>query len=649
MSIFSFRLISALFICLTSFTTVAKEAEQAAFVTSAKCQSCHTEQFANWQKSHHSMAWLQPAAENVLGNFNNASFATGGKNYSFTQKDGRYFITLDDQNGQQKTYPVAYTAGITPLQQYLLDTGKGRLQAPDVAWDVVNKRWFHLYPDADTSAGNGLHWSGSYKNWNARCAECHATGFQKKLTPRDMSYKSTQSEIGVGCESCHGAGEAHLLWAEKPQQFKQSEWQAADANGLLHQYDGSSKKLINSCSACHSRREAFNADSPPAGSSYHDDYRLSLLTDAMYFADGQIRDEVYVLGSFMQSKMYQRGVDCLDCHDAHSYQLKHQGNNLCTQCHNPQGNPGFPTLTKKTYDSAQHHFHPENSAGAQCQACHMPLRNYMVVDGRRDHSFKVPRPDLSVKLQTPNACNQCHTEQTAEWAAQTVQQHYPQGRHLQKSFAGVFHAARTGPAFSTAKQLLQIAGDSAQPEIVRASAVDHLRYLERTGITDKQFQALLQDSSALVRSAAVRLLRNTKPEKMAAWAASLLKDDNRAVRMDVAMGLLGADAQNLSDDARADLQKAVIELQKSLLSRADFPENQMVLGGLALTMKNLPAASQAFETAIVMDPQLVQAWRMLARIKAVEGDAAATKAIVEAGLRQNPDNSLLAEMLRQLQ
>lgn len=62
-------------------------------------------------------------------------------------------------------------AGIAPLQQYLLETAPGRLQSCDVVWDGVAGRWHHLYPDQDLPPGDGLHWTGPYKTWNARCAE----------------------------------------------------------------------------------------------------------------------------------------------------------------------------------------------------------------------------------------------------------------------------------------------------------------------------------------------------------------------------------------------------------------------------------------------------------------------------------------------
>ena len=147
------------------------------------------------------------------------------------------------------------------------------------------------------------------------------------------------------------------------------------------------EREIEVCAQCHARRGQI-AEGYEAGKPLLDYYRPALLTSPLYHADGQQRDEVYNWGSFLQSKMYANGVTCSDCHDPHSGKLRAEGNGLCATCH----------LTSK-YDTATHHHHKPASAGAACVSCHMPTTNYMVVDPRHDHSLRVPRPDLSVKIR----------------------------------------------------------------------------------------------------------------------------------------------------------------------------------------------------------------------------------------------------------
>lgn len=618
---------------------------QPGYVTSQVCAGCHQPQFEAWSSSHHSWAWREPARNNVLGDFDNARFEHAGFNYRFETDDDAYFIVADSPDGDSTRYPVRYVVGVTPLQQYLVETEPGRLQAMDLAWDTERKRWYHLYPDEDTSVGNGMHWSGSYKNWNARCAECHATDYKKNYNPLKDAYDSRQAEIGVGCEACHGPGEAHVAWARQPETFNRGQWTDADSQGLLATYrKGDASSQLNLCAGCHSRREPLGGGSPPPGEPFDDHYRLALLRDVLYFPDGQIRDEVYVYGSFLQSRMYAAGVQCTNCHDAHSYRLKAEGNALCTRCHNPQGNPAFPSLKKADYDTAKHHFHKQGSEGAACRNCHMPERNYMVVDGRRDHSFRVPRPDLSVKLGNPDSCTQCHRDKIPAWAAGELRQRFPRGRSGESHFGELFAALDNTPDSETVQQLIDLAKDRKKPAIVRASAVQRLAPMADAGLAE-ELSLLLDDRSAWVRAAAIALQRQLPRQRRIKALAPLLNDPMQSVRIEAAKASLDIPQGDVPENVRTSLQKAMGEMQLSLLAKADFPESQLVIGGVALTLRNLPAASSAFQRAVEMDPQLVQAWLMLARIQAVQGDHISIGHTLKAAIQANPDSIELKQAL----
>jgi len=211
------------FICLLALGTItlggfaaflsSSRADVPSYVGSQTCSTCHQPQSDDWSRSHHALAWTAPSAENVLADFDDTVFEHHGVTHRFTQRDGGYFMETDGPDGALVQYRLKGVAGITPLQQYLFETEPGRLQSHDVAWDVTQTCWYHLYPEQDLAASDGMHWTGPYKNWNSRCAECHATGFEKRYTPIDRTYESRQAEIGVGCEACHGPGSTHLAWA----------------------------------------------------------------------------------------------------------------------------------------------------------------------------------------------------------------------------------------------------------------------------------------------------------------------------------------------------------------------------------------------------------------------------------------------------
>ena len=472
------------------------------------CSGCHAAAAEAWKDSHHSWALRTADPGNVLGDFDDATFEHNGKVTRFFTRDGRHHVETDGPDGKQTELEIKYAVGVAPLQQYLVEMDRGRLQALDIAWDTERERWYHLYPDQILKPGDGLHWSGPYKNWQTRCAECHQTNFVKAYSPKTRTYRSTWSDLTVACEACHGPGEAHVAWARTPDTFDARRFAGVDAKGMTFAFrKAAPQNELQLCARCHSRREPLGADSPPPSASFADHYNMALLRQGLYHADGQIDDEVYVYGSFLQSKMYDRGVRCTNCHEPHSGTLKALGNAVCTQCHNETGNPDFPTLKPAEYDSPDHHHHAPDTAGAKCVSCHMPAKSYMVIDDRRDHSFRVPRPDLSVMLDVPNACTGCHDDKTASWAATQTMRWYPEGRSGEPHFAEAFAKARTGAVDTTLRnRLLDIAKNTGQPAIVRATALEHLRAVVDVRVL-AQVRDLLEDDSDLVRAAAARLHR----------------------------------------------------------------------------------------------------------------------------------------------
>jgi predicted CXXCH cytochrome family protein len=613
-------------------------------VSTETCAACHKPEHKAWQKSHHSWALRHATSEHVLADFNNTEFTNNGVRSTFYRRDGKFYIKTNGSDGKQREFQIRYAVGVTPLQQYLVELEGGKLQALDVAWDTKAKRWFHLYPKQDTSASSGMHWTGAYKNWNARCADCHQTNFKKNYSPTQKQYSSTWSELTIGCEACHGAGEAHLAWTKLPKTFNAAAWRGVNTKGLVTKKQTTPKaNELATCSKCHSRRGQFGSDSPPPTDDLHDHYRLSLLREGLYHADGQINDEVYVLGSFLQSKMHAKGVTCSNCHEPHSGQLIANGNAVCTQCHNPAGRDGFPSLPKKVYDSKEHHHHDIGTPGAACVSCHMPDKKYMVVDPRRDHSFRIPRPDLSVKINTPNACASCHADKSNEWAAAAVKQWYPNGRHAQPHIAEQVHAHRTRPSAETTAALLKHAADSSQPAILRASALAELRgRIGTNGIN--VVKPLLEDKSPLVRAEAVRALQGAPSTVRARYLIPMMSDSKQVVRQAAVQATLNLKFK-AGRTAQVAIAKARGEFQKTFAATSDFPETQMRIAGVAMTLRNLRAAERALLEAVRMDTKLVQAWITRGRIASALRQPKNAISILRQGADANPKSAPIHQAL----
>ena len=631
---------------LIARAAASQDGQTPSYVGSEACAECHIGETAAWEGSHHAKAWTPTTSQTILGDFDNATFSLNGIQTRFYREGDNYMIETDGPDGSLASYPVHSVVGIEPLQQYLLETEPGKLQSFDVVWDTEAEQWYHLYPDQALFAGDGLHWTGPYKNWNARCAECHATGFDKNYTPVTRSYASTQSEIGVGCEACHGPGEAHLAWAGNLE-TSQTPWTGLTEAGFTIDMSGGGESYLQQCASCHALREPFDDGNPLPGTAFHDAYRLNTLRPESYHADGQILAEVYVYGSFLQSKMYAEGVTCNNCHEPHSAELRTQDNGLCTQCHSEAGNAAFPTLQRKIYDDASHHFHEAGTEGAQCKSCHMIERNYMVVDGRRDHSFRIPRPDLSNETGSPNACTDCHSDRPAAWAAAAIERWYPNSFHRSLHYGQTFAAARSDRA-STADDLMALAGYTELPGIVRASALDMLVPLSNPDMA-AELEPLLKDKNPLVRAAAVPIQRGAPVSSRSVRLVPLLSDTSKLVRIAVAREFLAMPLPNMPERIAIDVTNAMQDWRASLEAKTDFPETQMVLGGIGLTTRRMDMALQAFGEAVELDPLLIQAWIMMIRIQTALGDRDGALQTVNNALEMNPQsvelNLLRADLL----
>lgn len=626
------------------------QAQSLSYVGSDTCTACHQEQAEMWAGSHHALAWTAPTPQTMLGDFDDAEFELDGAMTRFHTEDGQYIVTITEQDGTTTDYPVHSIAGIAPLQQYLLETEPGRQQSFDVAWDVEEKRWFDLYPDQDLPPNDGLHWSGPYKNWNARCAECHATGYQRNYGPRTRTYASTQAEIGVGCEACHGQASGHLGWAEdKDPADADAQYQGDTGfpvNLALDTAGAGASTQIEQCASCHSRREPLMGGNPVPGTPFHDAYTLSVLRPGLYHADGQILDEVYVYGSFLQSKMYARGVGCTNCHDPHTAQLKATGNAVCTQCHSSAGNADFLSLTQATYDSPEHTFHETGSDGAQCKSCHMIERTFMGVDGRRDHSFRIPRPDLGAQTGGPDACTDCHQDQTQDWAAGQIEKWFPKSDQRGAHYGQVLKQGTDNPV-DAAMPLLDLALNDTQSGIVRATALNLLQSQASPELAEAT-APLLANADPIIRGNAASLQRGAPEDVRMQRLMPLLTDPMRSVRISAAKQLLDIAPAQLVRSQQAALGAAMGDWQRSLGNKLDFPETHLVIGGMTLTLRNFPAALRAFGEVVRLDPQRAEAWTMLVRLTdAIDGPDAA-RLVLRNALEQVPSDPGLQQLIGQI-
>jgi predicted CXXCH cytochrome family protein len=624
----------------------------ATYLGGKACAGCHAVQAAAWKGSHHDRAMQEPTAQAMLGDFDNAEFKYAGVTSRFFRRDGKYIVRTDGPDGKLADFEVKYTFGVSPLQQYLVELPGGRYQALSIAWDARPKaeggeRWFHLYPNERIDHKDPLHWTGIYQNWNLQCAACHSTNLRKGYDAASNTYKTTFSEINVACEACHGPGSRHVEWAKSAKPPYQpgsdkgfvaasSRWSVAwnfPASGakVAQRDKPAADALMNVCSDCHARRSTIAERGDPAV-PLEDTHRLALLTAPNYYADGQQREEVYVWSSFLQTEMYRKGVTCMDCHDAHSLKLRAEGNALCTRCHNTA-----------VFDTEKHHFHKAGTPGAQCVECHMPARNYMVIDARRDHGIRVPRPDLSLSLGSPNACTQCHADRKPEWAAAGMDQWYGKTWRERPHYGTTLHAAATHGA-KALPSLLALARNPALPAIVRASAATLAQPYVRPGDLQAA-RRLLADPDPATRIAALGLIERFETPIRVEAGAPLLSDPVRGVRVEAARMLADVPEDGFSPEQRRARELAAKEYVAALTLDADWPAANASLGNLYLRQGRVEQAVATYERALALDPRFAGAYVNLADAYRQQKREADSEKVLRRGLALLPREASLHHAL----
>jgi tetratricopeptide (TPR) repeat protein len=643
---------------------------EATYVGRQSCVECHQKEAERYQGSYHDKAMDLATDETVLADFNDATLEHHGVTSRMFRRDGKFWINTEGPDGEPADFEIKYVFGVAPLQQYMVEFDRpddanddeiGRLQVLRVSWDTERKRWFHLDPPdvkERVLPDDDLHWTGISQRWNTMCADCHSTNLQRNFDTDTAKYHTTFSEIDVSCEACHGPGSVHVRLAEAWSPF----WDRKRGYAIGKLKGDSNVAQVEACAQCHAVRRPIHPGYQP-GEPFDDCFAVESLSRLSYYADGSNRGEVYEYGSFTQSKMYHNKVRCSDCHDPHSTQLRFSGNKVCTSCHQHPASK---------YDTPQHHHHKDESAGASCVECHMPGTTYMDVDPRRDHGFRVPRPDLSVKFKTPNACTQCHLSDAKEitadertdlkqygdwlaskdeqitaavdridqWCADATAKWYKFKARKEDKIVPALTAARTGHP-SSQQGLADLAADTALPAILRATAVAELdRFARPESPAMAASIVALKDPSPLVRVAAVANLAALPAAEMHAQLAPLLSDRSRLVRIEAARLMAGPARELLKRGERGSFHAALAEYFDSLDELDDRPGSHLAKGvtyeGLGKTFD----AEAEFRLALRLDPNTVGPRMNLATL--IASRAARRKAEAQTAARQGDKQRVIS-------
>lgn len=614
-------------------------------VGSQTCVGCHAAQAVAWTGSHHAHAMDHARPETMRGDFSGVVVESAGMKARFFREGDAYRVETGGSDGQPAIFTISHSLGWEPLQQYLVTFPDGRIQTLPWAWDTRptaagGQRWFLVYGDDPIAPSDSRYWTRLQQNWNHMCAECHTTDLRKGYDAAADRFRTTWSELGVGCEGCHGSGGGHVAWARSGAANDDAlkgfasiaatrpapDWApdpttGSPASGVARPAGDE----VETCARCHARRGQIGIDWRPGRplAKTHSPVSLSV---GLFEDDGQMKDEVFNDQAFKQSLMYRKGVVCSDCHDPHSGKVRAAGSVVCSQCHQPE-----------RFESVAHTGHTPGSGKPDCIGCHMPAKTYMQVDRRHDHSFRIPRPDLSAAIGVPNTCSACHADRPASWAAEAVARWHGPVRKGYQSYAMTFHAARAGDA--AAREALQrLALDAQVPALARATALDELASWPSVA-SDGAAVKGLSDIDPVVRAAAVRLLEGQPSDRRRA-ALPLLHDTVRLVRITAGYLLADLAPEDLSAADREALSAAVAEYEAAQAIDLDRPEARANLALLRIRQGRRDEAQVQYLAALRLDPSAAAIAVQLADLYRRTGREAQAELLLRLTLTATPDAAI---------
>lgn len=592
------------------------------FIGNSTCAECHEVAYQNWKGSDHDKAMDHANDSSVLGDFNDAKITIRGIESRFYKKGDGFYVYTNGPKGEMGEFKIEYTFGHWPLQQYLIPFEKGRLQCLPIAWDSYENKWYSLidsvYADMEIPPDDWLYWTNNGQNWNGMCAECHSTNLDKGFDPETNVFNTTWSEINVSCEACHGPASNHLRWAEADSAYRQD---LAYAGFPEKSIGLNTEEMLNQCAFCHARRSSLS-DLDHMGTHYLDQFLPQLVNEDMYYFDGQIREEDYVFTSFTQSRMHTRHVSCNDCHEPHNLRTKQQGNLLCLQCHNYQ-----------IYDTEEHHFHKKTGIGqseqmtangfydqgdgTQCVDCHMTGNVYMGNDFRRDHNFRSPRPDVSMRTGSPDACTTCHTEMGQEEAVKILKKWYPESLE-DEGYGDLFFRIANGDQRAV-DELIPYLSDTSKSSMVRASAIE---YISRSNNLDGRFaiEDQLHNIDPLIRYSAVQYYWSTDVNQAISMMEEALQDSLKAIRIAALSNLNSYGYQGNDSISKKQLDKVNQEYVAYLEHSADFAVSRHNLGAYYAKKGDKKEAAKQLKEAILIDNQYYPAMIDLGLLYSQQGN-----------------------------
>lgn len=567
------------------------------FSGSESCRECHEKFYQLWEPSYHGQAMMPIDAAFVAKHQlpNSEPIEVEGHMFEVEFKDSTMTLIEKDGDKLVESYEVKWAMGGHNVYCFLTPLDKGKLQTVPLAYDANGKTWFN-YPESavrhfmeGVEEDEALPWKDAMYTFNTGCYSCHISQLSTNFDLNTETYQTTWREAGINCETCHGPSGDHVKIF---QNLKEGEEPPEDI-GLIVTSTFTQEQNNDACAPCHAKMSPITPSYMP-GDKYFDNYNLTTLEDRDFYPDGRSLGENYTMTGWKMNKCVQESeLHCVTCHTSSGRDRNADNpDQACLTCHN-----------NRTQDLVAHTGHkPED--GLTCLSCHAPKREFVGRFLRSDHSFRPPMPEATIKFGSPNACNQCHTDKSPEWANAIVKQR-PNGDYQEETlkWAQLIKEARDNDWTNSDKMFAYI--KSGQPnEIVTTSFIRLLGTCNLDSKWDVLLEALNSESE-LVRSAAAVGLSGNTTETVKTALLKACQDEIRLVRIQAANSILLFESTQFTPEQQTIIDKAEAEYVASMTSRADNWSNHYNLGIYHQNKGDAQTALNSYETAARLYPESI--------------------------------------------
>ena len=598
-----------------------------AYSGSLGCRECHEPFYKLWATSHHGLA-MQPYTPEF------AAKELTPQRQDIAIGDVRYRAEIGPREGRvrargpdgEAAYPIVHVLGGKNVYYFLTPTQRGRLQTLPVAYDVREREWYDTAGSGvrhfhDRPADQAIHWTDPLYTFNTACYRCHVSQLSTNYTVATDTYDTAWAEPGINCETCHGPGAEHARVCRAAPKGKPPK----DLK-IISVAPFTPDQHNTTCAPCHAKMVPMTTTFRP-GDRYFDHYDLAALEDPDFYPDARDLGENYTFTLWRMNPCAKAGrLDCVHCHTSsgrYRFADAANANGACLPCHE-----------ERVAGAAAHHHHPGDGPGTRCIDCHMPMTAFARMR-RTDHSLLPPTPAATLRHKSPNACNLCHDDKTADWADQTVRQWYARDYQAPVLRRAALVADARKRDWSRLDEMLAYITSADRDEVTATGLVRLLAWCD----DGRKWPALVQalgDPSPLVRSAAAGSFEAVLAPALVQALLDATEDDVRLVRIRAAGALAAYPRDRLSEADRSRLDRASAELEASLACRPDDWIAHYNLGNYYADRGRPQDALGEFALASRLRPDAVQPHVNASMVHARRGETAEAEADLRRALAADP-------------